>query len=123
MRVQAQSRGMSNVLNVESVAKQLIRTRMKRHRTVPEQLTNGLWVHPLSDQNCHRAMSEIMQAQLRQAGRSKQRLEPLKNFTLIQGRTDRRGEHKVPRVSFPPSTRDGLFLFLRSLRSEERRVG
>src|ERR1035438_8770236 len=28
MRVQAQSRGMSNVLNVESVAKQLIRTRM-----------------------------------------------------------------------------------------------
>src|ERR1017187_6287273 len=31
MRVQAQSRGMSNVLNVESVAKQLIRTRMVTH--------------------------------------------------------------------------------------------
>src|ERR1035438_10170862 len=32
MRVQAQSRGMSNVLNVESVAKQLIRTRMNLKR-------------------------------------------------------------------------------------------
>src|ERR1035438_1746383 len=40
MRVQAQSRGMSNVLNVESVAKQLIRTRVAANISVALAVCN-----------------------------------------------------------------------------------